>query len=133
MYTGKYDDIIDLPRHVSPSRGGMKMCDRAAQFAPYAALTGYGDKIAEEARMTRERIELCEDRCEQISLALAYAFSPGAPKTADVTYFVPDGIKSGGEYRRTRARLVRIDEFSGTLILDSGEKVSIADIYDITF
>ena len=98
MYDSEnYEDIINLPHHVSSKRPQMPMLDRAAQFSPFAALTGYDDAIHETARLTNNKVDLSEeeketlDRKQQI---LSEKLSNHPPLT--ITYFVPDAKKSGG-------------------------------------
>ena len=96
-----YDDIINLPHHVSERHPHMPVSDRAAQFAPFAALTGYGDVIRETARLTEARPELSEDeRAEMDQTLRAVLNTQGKNAEIVVTYFAPDARKSGGAYRR---------------------------------
>lgn len=122
----KYKDIINLPHHVSETRTRMSIESRAAQFLPFAALTGYDDAVRESARRTREKIELAEDARAALDEALRRAVSEGAD--VDVTYFVPDGRKSGGEYVTVRGRIKRIDTMEGLLYLSGGERIGLEDI-----
>ena len=95
----RYEDIIDLPHHVSSTRPHMAIADRAAQFAPFAALTGYGDAVNETARLTDERAVLDEDRKAEIDAALrAVKKNIGEHPELSVTYFKPDDRKTGGSY-----------------------------------
>ena len=93
----RYDDIINLPHHISPTRQRMSMHDRAAQFAPFAALVGYDDAVAETARLTVVRPELDEQEQWAINERLAYIadYIHEQPEVR-IKYFVPDGHKSGG-------------------------------------
>lgn len=95
----KYDDIINLPHHVSTKHQRLSMEQRAAQFAPFAALTGYGDAIKETARITEDRIELDDEEKIKLDNKLKKIQNniSNKPKVI-VTYFVPDIRKSGGEY-----------------------------------
>ena len=129
---GKYDDIIDLPHHVSASHPHMPMIDRAAQFMPFRALTGYEDAVHETARLTKEKPELTED--EKLLLdtklqKLAEAL-PAHPEVT-VTWFRPDKRKAGGAYVTTTGQLKKVDDFAGVLILLGGERIVIEDILDI--
>lgn len=130
---GRYDDIIDLPHHVSATRPRMSMTDRAAQFQPFRALTGYEDAVRETARLTEERIELTDDEKALLDAELQ--------KLADdithhpqitVTYFQPDKKKAGGAYVTAAGRLKRIDGVEGVLILTSGERIRVEDILEIS-
>ena len=96
----EYDDIIDLPRPKSRHEP-MPMSDRAAQFSPFATLTGYGDAIDETARLTDVRIELSEEERAELDYKQQYLSTLDAP-TVSVTYFVPDERKSGGAYVTAR-------------------------------
>ena len=93
----RYDDIINLPHHISPTRKRMSMHDRTAQFAPFAALAGYDDAVAETARLTESRSELDEQEQRAINERLAYiaAHIHDQPEVR-IKYFVPDEHKSGG-------------------------------------
>lgn len=109
--TGSYDDIIDLPHPTSTKHSRMPLSDRAAQFSPFAALSGHGAAIAETARLTDRRIELDEDakadldRKQKLLLALM-AEQPAVT----VTWFQPDEKKEGGRYITTTGNLKRIEE-----------------------
>ena len=116
----RYDDIIDLPHHVSPTRPRMSMHDRAAQFSPFAALTGYDEAIAEEARSTEQRTEQTEYAREELMRALAQ--SEG--RMAGITWFEPDARKSGGRFRHTVARVLRADFVRGMLFLEDGRTLA---------
>ena len=96
---GKYDDIINLPHHVSITRPHMPMRDRAAQFMPFRALTGYEDAVRETARLTEERVELTEEERSVLDGKLQKLVDalPGHPAVT-LTYFQPDKRKAGGAY-----------------------------------
>ena len=132
MNNHEYDDIIDLPHHVSATRPRMSMIDRAAQFSPFAALTGYDAAIKETGRLTDERIDLSEesraalDRKQQILLD-NLADHP----EISVTYFVPDERKSGGAYVTVTGRVKKVDDYQRLLILTDGTKIPLDDILDI--
>lgn len=127
-----YDDIINLPHHVSVKHPRLSKEQRAAQFAPFAALTGYGDAIKETARITEDRIELDEEEKKKIDnkiLELKNKIND-KPKVT-ITFFVPDTKKSGGEYVTIIGNLKRIDEYNKLLILEDKKKISIEDIIEI--
>ena len=112
--SSRYDDIINLPHHVSQVRKPMPLASRAAQFAPFAALTGHDDAIRETARATAVRPELSGDELAGLSRRLAYALSIcGAEIT--VGYFGPDRFKSGGACVSVTGRIKRVDEISSVL------------------
>ncbi len=129
---GKYDDIIDLPHHVSPTQPHMPMPDRAAQFTPFRALTGYEDTVRETARLTEERPQLTEEEKAVIDgklhlLAEELADCPAVT----LTYFRPDRKKAGGAYVTLTDRLKKIDSHGGALVLAGGERILLKDILDI--
>lgn len=128
----QYDDIIDLPHHVSPTRPRMSMIDRAAQFSPFAALTGYDAAIKETGRLTDRRIELSEDsraaldRKQQL-LVECLADHP----EVSVTYFIPDERKSGGAYVTVTGIVKKVDDYQRLLLLTDGTKIPLDDILDL--
>lgn len=129
---GKYDDIIDLPHHISATRPRMPMIDRAAQFMPFRALTGYEDAVHETARLTEERVELTEDEKAVLDGKLQRLTDRlDSHPQVTLTWFQPDKKKAGGAYITTTGQLKKIDDFAGVLILLSGERIFIEDILDI--
>lgn len=128
--TDYYNDIIDLPHHVSENRPRMSVYDRAAQFSPFAALKSYDDEIDEAARYTDEKIELDLDRIDDLNekLLLLSEQIRHRPKVK-LTYFCPDGRKSGGEYLTVSDSLVKIDVYNRKLMFDSGLAVPFDDVY----
>ena len=124
----RYGDIIDLPRPVSERHARMSMGDRAAQFSPFAALTGYDAAVEETARLTQDRIELDESRKAELDRRLRQLREcPGM--TACVTYFVPDDRKPGGAYVTVTGQFRRLDH--GMLILEDGARIRIEEIFDL--
>ena len=128
----QYDDIIDLPHHISPTRPRMSMIDRAAQFSPFAALTGYDAAIKETGRLTDLRIELTEDSRAPLDRKQQLLVDKLAdhPEVA-VTYFVPDERKAGGAYITVTGRVKKVDDYQRLLILTDGTKIPLDDILDI--
>ena len=127
----KYDDIIDLPRPKS-AHEPMPMSDRAAQFSPFAALTGYEDAIDETARLTDARVELGESAVEELERKLTdLAARISERPEITVTYFVPDGRKSGGVYVTRTGALKRIDELERALVFADGARIAVGDIISI--
>ena len=129
---GPYDDIIDLPHYVSVKHPHMPMIDRAAQFSPFAALTGYDAAIKETARLTGERLDL--DDCEKAALnnKLQLLLNRIAERPyVSITYFQPDKRKAGGEYVITSGSIKRIIRYERTLLMGNGVKIVIEDIIDI--
>ena len=125
----EYDDIIDLPRPKSKHEP-MPMSDRAAQFSPFAALTGYGDAIDETARLTDRRIELSEEESAELDYKQQYLATLDAP-TVTVTYFVPDERKSGGAYVTHTGVLKRVDEIERMMLFMDGTRVELDDVMGI--
>ena len=129
---GRYDDIINLPHHVSATRSQMPMIDRAAQFQPFRALTGYEDAVHETARLTDERPELTEDEKVLLDAKLQKLLdSIDRHPRVTLTWFQPDKRKAGGAYVTTIGRLKKIDDYTGTLIMMGGERIVIENILDI--
>ncbi len=128
----KYDDIIDLPHHVSETRAHMSMTDRAAQFSPFAALTGYGEAVEETARLTQEQKELTEEEKAAISwqLSMLQEQIRESPRAA-VVWFQPDERKSGGSYRRTVGQVRKIDSDEARLLFSDGTSIPFDRILSI--
>ena len=132
----KYRDIITLPHHVSQTRTQMPAISRAAQFAPFAALTGYEDVIEETARTTAEKIELSEEMQEIVDLKLQMLVKsvcerPRERPEIKITYFVADELKSGGGYETAAGSVKRVDEIARTVVFTDGRSIPISDIYSI--
>ncbi len=129
---GKYDDIINLPHHVSSTHHRMSMLERAAQFQPFRALVGYEDAVLEAARSTEDRVELTEDEKALIDAKLQkLADDIARQPLVTITFFQPDQKRAGGSYVTTTGQLKKIDDFEGVLILLGGERIVIEDILDI--
>ena len=127
-----YEDIINLPHHVSKTRPQMSMLDRAAQFSPFAALTGYDAAIKETGRLTDEKIEMDEDRKTALDMKQTYLIEMlDEQPEISITYFLPDTKKSGGAYVTVTGNLKRFDEYERLLILTNGKKIPMDDIADI--
>lgn len=136
-----YADIIDLPHHVSDHHPAMSLHDRAAQFAPFAALSGYDDLIQEEARQVGRRIELSESETELLNQKLARIRSmilAGRCPAVAITRFIPDPFKDGGRYETVTETVRKIDSAAQVLILErktgpSGSRMTIpiADVLDL--
>lgn len=137
-----YPDIIDHPHWQSPTRTPMPLYDRAAQFSPFNALSGYSDMIAEEQRLTDQKIELSESDIETLNQKLQLLHGrlrDGEKPLVTVTYFVADERKDGGRYETMTGALKKIDAVSGTLVLTQAEGpgrqhkvINIRDILDIS-
>lgn len=129
---GRYDDIIDLPHHVSTTHHRMSMLERAAQFQPFRALTGYEDAVREAARLTDDRVELTEDEKALLDGKLQrLADNLASHPLVTVTYFQPDKKKAGGAYVTATGELKKIDDFTGTLLLTGRERIPIENIVNI--
>ena len=129
----KYEDIMEHPRHVSNTRAQMPVSDRAAQFSPFAALTGYDAAIKEMRRLTEERIELDEGskmildgRLQELKNHIK------EQPEVTVTYFRPDVRKSGGAYVTITKNVKKINEYERLIIFMDGSFIPIDQIYDIT-
>jgi len=126
-----YEDIIHLPHHVSQNHPPMPMIDRAAQFSPFAALTGYDAAIAETGRLTDEKIELDEQSRAQLDERLQLVMEhPNAQ--VKITYFVPDARKDGGSYEEKTGSIKKIDAHSRTIVMQDGTQIPIDNVVEIT-
>lgn len=129
---GKYDDIINLPHHVSEKHPRLSMGQRAAQFAPFAALSGFEDAIDETSRITEDRIELNEEEKEKINNVLQkLQMEISKRPKATITYFVPDLKKCGGEYITKTGNVKRIDEFRQVIIYEDKTEIPIKEVIEI--
>lgn len=124
-----YDDILYLPHPTSRTHPRMSRQDRAAQFSPFAALTGYEDTVKETARLTEERPILTEDEMAELDTRLRLAMELGAE--VSVTWFRPDSRKSGGSYVTATGRIRKADEIQRILTMEDGIKIPIQEITDI--
>ncbi len=126
-----YEDIVNLPHHKSKTRKPMPLADRAAQFAPFAALTGHGDAISETARITEKRIELDEYSKEEINYKLLCVRDEEVKTNVCITYFVADRKKSGGEYVTLTGKVNKIKEFERVVVMEDETEIPIDDILGI--
>ncbi|MBQ8135090.1 MAG: hypothetical protein IJ192_11900 [Clostridia bacterium] len=123
---GKYDDIIDLPAHKSTKHPPMSRLNRAAQFAPFAALTGYDAMVQEEARLTDSQTELSEYQLEILNRKLFFIadiLTGGDIPAVSVTYFRPDETKAGGSYETVTGKVKAVDITASALILYGSEDI----------
>ncbi len=128
-----YDDIIRLPHHVSQNHPQMPLRDRATQFAPFAALTGYDDSIAEAGRLTTERRELSEQEQAELNRRFNFLLEQLKSKpVVDIVHFVPDERKSGGGYQSVTGSIKTISLPERMITLNSGQVIHFDDILDIT-
>ncbi len=130
--TSKYDDIINLPHHVSTKHAPMLAINRAAQFSPFAALTGYDNAVKETARLTEDRITLDEQMQEALSqkLQIIEKLLPEHPEVA-ITYFQPDKKKQGGAYLTATSAVKKLDEAERIVIMEDGKEIHINEIVRI--
>lgn len=135
-----YSDIIHLPHHKAPKRPHMSMYDRAAQFSPFAALTGFDGVIAETGRLTDRKIELSESEkilLDQKLTLIDDVIQDKHHPEITVVYFVPDYLKEGGEYEEFSGRVRNIDTVERTVVFlaangrSAGKTVRINDIKEI--
>lgn len=129
-----YEDIIRLAHHVSVSHPQMPVSERAAQFSPFAALTGYEAAIRETERLTEARIELDEDMAAELDdkLRTLQEQMEEQPEVS-VTYFLPDEKKAGGAYVTVTGRIRKIDRYRGTIIMRDGTNILIRDVTALSF
>lgn len=128
----KYKDIINLPHKQSTKRPRMPLLDRAAQFAPFAALTGYDDAINETGRLTDERTELSEENLNELNMKYQILVDKlDDEKIVSFTYFVPDGTKSGGAYITKQGIVKKVDDYERLITLYDSTKIPMDDILAI--
>ena len=128
----KYDDIINLPHHVSSTRPHMSIEERAAQFSPFAALTGHEDAIKETARQTEREIILDENELEILDEKLKAILSDKSDnKNIKVVYYVPDENKNGGKYVECSGSVKKMDEYRHVLVMEDGTEINVGRIADI--
>ena len=127
-----YDDIINLPHHVSKTHPKMPALDRAAQFSPFAALTGHEEAIKETARRTEQKMELDESSKQLLDekLWMLREQLEQKPRVC-ITYFKPDDRKSGGSYETINGVVRKIEEYSHSICMEDGKILSIENIFEI--
>lgn len=134
MNEKNYDDIIGLPHYVSQKRPKMSMHDRAAQFSPFAALTGYEEAVAETARLTDSKLIPDEEKSEELDRTIRLILDNiGSFPEITVLYFIPDQRKNGGKYEEYTGFLRAFNEYDRMFIFGDGKKIAVNDIYDIRF
>jgi len=127
-----YEDIVNLPPHISKKHPQPTMLERAARFAPFAAITGYEEMVLEEARVTEERIELDEGTLAMLNEKLNIIHdSLDSEPVVQITYFEPDKKKSGGAYISVTGTVKRIDEYERLVIMSDGKKIRIDEIFGL--
>ena len=128
----KYEKIINLPHHISTTRPPMPKADRAAQFAPYSALSGYEDAVEETARIVDQPIDLDEGEKEKINATLTSILASPYDTKVKITFFRPDSRKSGGVYVTVIGEIGKIDETTREITLIGGAPISIDKVVEIT-
>ena len=132
MKNNSYDDIINLPHPVSKNHPQMPFRDRAAQFAPFAALTGHDAAIKETARLTDERLELSEEVIAQLNEKINIIRNNiGIEQNVSITYFIPDAKKAGGFYVTYSGIVKKVDEYEHTMIMTDQTVIPIEQISGI--
>ncbi len=128
----KYRDMLDLPHHISKTHPPMPIPDRAAQFAPFAALTGHHEAVKETARLTGTRIEL-DEYCKAAVDRTLQTIREQLKEEPHVliTYFVPDEKKTGGSYETAAGCVKKMDEYHRILTLTDGIRIPIDEIIEI--
>ena len=128
----RYNEIINLPHHVSKTRPQMPMSDRAAQFAPFAALTGYDAAIKETGRLTDEKIEMDEEALNILNMKFQILVdSLDNEPEVTFTYFKPDERKAGGAYIEVTGTVKKVDDFERLIVMQNGTKMPMDDILNI--
>lgn len=134
MSIDKYRDMLYMDRPVSKSHTPMPLENRAAQFAPFAALTGYDDAVEETARLTTNKVELSEEKKAELDITLSELHSiitTTGPAPVSVTYFVPDKAKAGGDYVTEEVTIRKIDNIARVLVLKDKSTIAIDDILSL--
>ena len=129
-YEHNYDDIINLEHYKSKKHPPMSLYERSAQFAPFSALTGYGEAVCETAREVASRIDIDEEQKNILDIKIQH-LSKNKNEEITLTYFVPDSTKEGGSYVSVTGIIKSVDKYSQMIILENGLKVPINDIIDI--
>lgn len=127
-----YGDIIELPRHISKRHTPMNIQNRAAQFAPFSALTGHNDEVMEKARLTEDFILLDESQIEAINNDLNYIINNfNSIDTIYIKYFIKDEKKHGGRYESKKQGVKKIDAYKNLIILKDNTKINFENILEI--
>ncbi len=125
----KYKDIINLPHKQSSKRPHMSLLDRAAQFAPFAALVGYDDAIKETGRLTDERIEMSEENLVVLNTRYQILVDHlGEEPEVTITYFVPDIYKTGGSYIEKTGVVKKLDAYERLITMADGTRIFMDDV-----
>lgn len=125
--------MLDMPHHVSTKHPHMSIENRAAQFAPFAALTGYEEQLTETRRRTGQRIELDEGEKQQLDEKLQYVMrNDRIHENVAFTYFVPDPYKEGGEYVTKKGKIKKLDSYHKKIILEDLTEIPVEEIIEIS-
>jgi len=127
-----YDDMLDMPHPTSERHPRMSGAARAAQFAPFAALSGFEELVKEEARVTEERAILSEEEKLRISEIISEELATGRQRELSISYFVSDKYKKGGSYLTRVGTIAKVDELSRRLIMSDGTEIPIDDVYSVS-
>ncbi len=125
----KYDDIINLPHHVSATRRPMPLENRAAQFAPFAALSGHDEAIVETARLTSEKPVLSMEDNRELSQRLTYAMEKNAE--VSITFFQTDSRKQGGRYLERQGKIKKLDLIKRIITLTNNVSIPLDSVITI--
>lgn len=130
--TGPYDDMFDLPHPTSPKHPRMSIIDRAAQFSPFAALTGHEAAIRETARLTDQKVELGEDEKTVLDSKLRILADRLEERpTVRITYFQKDQRKAGGSYETADGAIKKLDNIERVVVMTDGRRIPIDDIFEV--
>ena len=130
----KYEDMVYMPHYVSLKHPRMSIRNRAAQFAPFAAVTGHEESVREAARFTEEKFKLDDSYKEELNTKLtALLKQPEEKRKATITYFIKDVSKPGGVYSSVEGIIERFDDFKKLVVLENDVYIPIEDIYDIYY
>ena len=130
--SNKYNDIINLPHHISKTHPSMTVYARSAQFAPFAALKGYDNEIKETGRFTNKKIIIDEEQKINLNIKLNIIKKNILNKPKIIfTYFIPDERKDGGKYVKVKGSVKKIDEYKKIIVLEDNTKINIYDIVNI--
>lgn len=129
--TENYDDIINLARPETKNREHMSRLNRAAQFAPFAALTGYATAVSETGRLTEKKRVLSSDEIAILERRINFLIENEINERIKIKYFKKDEIKSGGKYLEIEDKFKKFDDINLILALESGLRINFRDLYYI--